>query len=120
MIMPATLLIGFSLTINVADAVPHYDMKPTCRAAVALAAGGDGGRSIENCMAGEEQARKEVDKAWLKTPSAERSRCIGTVAVGGSPSYVELVVCLEMMRDSRAHQEEQRTKNTQKSTSKKP
>jgi hypothetical protein len=120
MIVPATLLIGFSLITNVADAVPHYDMKPTCRAAVALAAGGDGGRSIENCMAGEEQARKEVDKAWLRTPSAERSQCIGTVAVGGSPSYVELVVCLEMMRDSRAHQEEQRTKNAQKSTSKKP
>jgi hypothetical protein len=56
-----------------------------------LAAGGDGGRNIENCMAGEEQARKEIDKAWLKTPSAERSQCIGTVAVGGSPSYVELV-----------------------------
>ena len=35
MIMPATLLIGFSLTINVADVVPRYDMKPTCRAAVA-------------------------------------------------------------------------------------
>jgi hypothetical protein len=120
MIMPATLFIGFSLTINVADVVPRYDMKPTCRAAVALAAGGDGGRSIENCMAGEEQARKEIDKAWLKTPSAERSQCIGTVAVGGSPSYVELVVCLEMMRDSRTHREEQRTKNAQRSTSKKP
>ena len=119
MIMPATLLIGFGLTINVADVVPRYDMKPTCRAAVALAAGTEG-RSIENCMAGEEQARKEIDKAWLKTPSAERSQCIGTVAVGGSPSYVELVVCLEMMRDSRTHREEERTKNAQKSTSRKP
>ncbi len=120
MIIPATLLLGFSLTINVADVVPRYDMKPTCRAAVALAAGGDGGRNIENCMAGEEQARKEIDKAWLKTPSAERSQCIGTVAVGGSPSYVELVVCLEMMRDSRTHREEERTKKAQKSTSNKP
>jgi hypothetical protein len=119
MIIPATLLIGFGLTINVADVVPRYDMKPTCRAAVALAAGTEG-RSIENCMAGEEQARKEIDKAWLKTPSAERSQCIGTVAVGGSPSYVELVVCLEMMRDSRTHREEERTKNAQKSISKKP
>ena len=61
-----------------------------------------------------------IDKAWLQTPSAERSQCIGTVAVGGSPSYVELVVCLEMMRDLRAHREEQRTKNAQKLTSKSP
>jgi hypothetical protein len=119
MIMPATLLIGLGLTIHIADVVPRYDMKPTCRAAVALAAGAEG-RSIENCMAGEEEARKQIDKSWLKTPSAERSQCIGTVAVGGSPSYVELVVCLEMMRDSRAHREEGRTKNAQKSTIKKP
>ena len=116
MIMPATLLIGFALTINVADVVPRYDMKPTCRAAVALAAGGDGGRSIENCMAGEEQARKEIDNAWLKTPSAERSQCIGTVAVGGSPSYVELVVCLEMMRDSRVRREDEQAKSKQSTT----
>ena len=119
MMMPATLLVAFGLTINVADTVPRYDMKPTCRAAVALV-GGSQGRNIENCMAGEEEARKQIDKAWSKTPSAERSQCIETVAVGGTPSYVELVVCLEMMRDSRTHREEERNKNAQKSTSKKP
>ncbi|MFZ0836834.1 MAG: hypothetical protein WAM77_05215 [Xanthobacteraceae bacterium] len=119
MIIPATLLIGIGLTINVADTAPRYDMKPPCRAAIALAAGSEG-RNIENCMAGEEEARRQIDKEWSKTPSAERSQCIGTVAVGGSPSYVELVVCLEMMRDSRTHRDEKRTNNAQKSTSKKP
>jgi hypothetical protein len=120
MIIPATLLVGFGLTINVADTVPRYDMKPTCRAAVALTAGSEG-RNIENCMAGEEEARKQIEKEWSKTPTAERSQCIGTVAVGGSPSYVELVVCLEMMRDSRTHrEEEEQAQRKQKSTNKKP
>jgi hypothetical protein len=119
MIVPASLLIAFGLAINVADTMPRYDMKPTCRAAIALAAGSEG-RNIDNCMTGEEEARRQIDKDWSKTPSAERRQCIGTVAVGGSPSYVELVVCLEMMRDSRAHREEQRTNGAQKSTSKKP
>ena len=107
MIVPASLLIAFGLAINVADTMPRYDKKPTCRAAIALAAGSEG-RNIDNCMTGEEEARRQIDKDWSKTPSAERRQCIGTVAVGGSPSYVELVVCLEMMRDSRTHREEQR------------
>jgi hypothetical protein len=119
MIVPASLLIAFGLAINVADTMPRYDMKPTCRAAVALAAGSEG-RNIENCMAGEEEARRQIDKEWSKTPSAERSQCIGTMAAGGSPSYVELVVCMEMMRDSRTHREEQRANSSQKSTVKKP
>jgi hypothetical protein len=38
------------------------------------------------------------------------------MAKGGSPSYVELAVCLDMMRDSRRHMEEERAKKTQKQT----
>jgi hypothetical protein len=34
-----------------------------------------------------------------------------TVNVGGSPSYVELQICLEMMLDSRKHQQEEWTKS---------
>jgi hypothetical protein len=33
------------------------------------------------------------------------------MAKDGAPSYVELVACLEMMRDSRAHREEERSNN---------
>ena len=81
--------------------------------AVALAGGGEG-RSVENCMAGEDTARKDLEKEWAKVPAAERTQCIGTVAVGGSPSYVELLTCLEMMRDSRKHQEDERAAKTRK------
>ena len=42
-------------------------------------------------------ARKELEKAWSKFPSAERSQCVATMAKGGSPSYVELAVGLDMM-----------------------
>src|SRR3974377_382887 len=107
LIRPLTLLIGFGLVVNVADAVPRYDVKPTCRAAVNLVAGGGEGRTVESCLAGEERARKELEKAWSKIPSAERNQCIATMAKGGAPSYVELVVCIEMMGDSRTHREEE-------------
>jgi hypothetical protein len=117
-IMPAMFLVGFGLVINVADTVPHYDVRPTCRTAVEMIAGGTGGRTVENCLAGEEKAQKELERDWSKFPSAERTQCIETMAKGGSPSYVELAVCLDMMRDSRAHLEEERAKKTQKQTGK--
>jgi len=37
---------------------------------------------------------------------------MGTVNVGGSPSYVELLTCLEMMQDSRKHQQEEQAGKT--------
>ena len=106
MITFATLLVGSGLVINVVDTVPRYDLKPTCRAATDLAAG-PGGRTIENCMAGENAAQKELAKDWSKIPIAERDQCVATMAKGGSPSYVELVICTEMMRDSRVPREEE-------------
>ena len=36
---------------------------------------------------------------------------MGTVNVGASPSYVELQICLEMMQDSRKHQQEERARS---------
>src|SRR5262245_2716036 len=112
------VLAAFGLLTTVADAVPSYDIKSTCRAAVALA-GGTEGRTADSCLAGEEAARKDLAKDWSKIPGAERAQCVGTVAVGGSPSYVELLICLEMMRDSRTHrEEEQRATKTRKSTGK--
>lgn len=119
MIVPVTVMVGFGLVINVADEVPRYDVRPTCRAAINMVTGGGEGRTVESCLAGEDRARKELEKDWSKIPSAERSQCIATMAKGGAPSYVELVVCLEMMRDSRTHREtEERSKRSQKLTSK--
>ena len=108
----ATLLVQPSL----ADTVPRYDVTSTCRKAVALAGGGPEGRSVDSCVAGEEAARKDLDKQWAKLPPSERTQCIGTVAVGGSPSYVELLICVEMIRDSRTHRQEEEAKPKQSST----
>ena len=54
--------------------------------------------------------RRALEKTWAKIPTAERTQCMGTVNVGGSPSYVELQICLEMMQDSRKHREDERAK----------
>lgn len=121
MVTFAMLLAGTSLVVQVADVVPRLDVASTCRAAIALA--GNQGRTVESCVAGEEAARKELEKDWAKFPGAERNQCIQTAAKGGSPSYVEIIVCLEMMRDSRVRKEaprEQQPKPTTPAATRKP
>jgi hypothetical protein len=115
--MAFAMLIGSGLVVNVADTVPRYDMKPTCRAAVDMM--GNQGRTVESCMAGEERARKDLEKDWSKYPSAERTQCAAPMANNRSPSYVELLICLEMMGDSRNRRDqEQAASKSKKSTSK--
>jgi hypothetical protein len=86
MIVPASLLIAFGLAINVADTMPRYDMKPTCRAAIALAAGSEG-RNIDNCMTGEEETRRQIDKTGRK-PQARNDASV----LGPWPSVVRQVM----------------------------
>ena len=114
MIMPAMLITSLGLIVTVADTVPRYDVRSTCSKAVALTAMGEGSRTVASCMTGEEAARKEVEKDWTKTPAAERTQCVSTVRADSSPSYVELLICLEMTRDSRKRQEDERAAKTRK------
>ena len=71
--------------------------------------GSDPARTVEQCVAGEETARKGLEKNWSKFPAADRNQCVATTTVGGAPSYEELLTCLEMMRDNRAIREQERT-----------
>ena len=103
MIIFATLLIGTGLVINAADSVPNLNVEPTCRAAIDLA--GSTGRTVESCIKSEHAAREELKKDWSTFPAAERNQCVQTATVGGAPSYVEIIVCLEMTRDSRVRKQ---------------
>jgi hypothetical protein len=107
MVTFAMLLAGTNLVINVADTIPRFDVSKTCKAAIDLS--GNSGRTVASCEASENKARKEIEKDWATFPTAERNQCIQTAAKGGSPSYVEIIVCLEMIRDSRTPKEPPKT-----------
>jgi hypothetical protein len=91
------------LILNVAATVPTYDVKPTCRAAIELS--GVTGRTVEMCEASEAQARKEIVKDWSTFTESARDRCLQTSS-RHAPSYVELLICLESMRDMQKRQEQ--------------
>ena len=88
------LAVGSPLFIAVAD-VPAYDVSPACRAAVTVMPG-----SFEACMKDEQGARAQLAASWDRFSGPQRDSCVQTESMGGSPSYVELLTCLQMARDA--------------------
>ena len=57
-------------------------------------------RDLASCMRDEDEARDTLAKEWTQFAAQDQRRCVGETQTGGSPSYVELLVCLEMIRDA--------------------
>lgn len=90
----ALLAAGALVTASAALAqVPDLDIGPTCRAA---ASGSNGADPEAACKRDEERARATLEERWAGFPANERQRCASLVQTGGSPSYVELLTCLEI------------------------
>jgi len=98
MIRPALLALAFGspLVIEVAD-IPVYDVSPACRAAVTVMPG-----SFEACMKDEQGARAQLAASWDRFSGPQRDSCVQTENTGGSPSYVELLTCLQMAQDAKS------------------
>jgi len=75
-------------------AEPQLKVEPSCRAASNLAMAY--GQSFRECMQDELEAKGEVAKNWTSYRAAARSRCSAEVTIGGDPSYVDLLECLEL------------------------
>jgi len=88
------LAFGSPPIIEVAD-VPVYDVAPGCRAAVTVMPG-----SFEACMKDEQTARAQLAATWDRFAGPLRDNCVQTENTGGSPSYVELLTCIQMAQDA--------------------
>lgn len=88
-----------SYLVMVADAVPAFDVKQSCRGTEA--AGVYPGRNMESCVQSEEATRDQLKKSWGEFSAADKTECVSAVKIGGFPSYAELITCLEMRRDVR-------------------
>jgi len=97
MIRAAILAVSFGspLLIEIAD-VPDYDVAPACRAAVTVMPG-----SFNACMKDEQNARAQLAATWDRFAGPQRDNCVLTENSGGSPSYVELLTCLQMAQDAK-------------------
>lgn len=95
--MPALLTIILASHVAMAaDAVPKFNVERTCRPAAA--AGTLPGRDSSSCQHDENDARSKLEQEWTHYSTAQRAQCAGIASLGGAPSYVELLTCLEMAK----------------------
>ncbi len=96
----STFALGATLMLPVADTVPTLNVEPACRAAAKMGDSLSLDTTLRQCLADEKSARDQLEKEWTQFAPALRQRCVATTEVGGDPSYVEVLVCLQMGRDA--------------------
>lgn len=94
------LALGATLLHAVADNVPTLNVEPGCRAAAKMGDSLSLDATLRQCLADEKSARNQLEKQWTQFSPALRQRCIATTETGGDPSYVEVLVCLQMGQDA--------------------
>jgi hypothetical protein len=80
-----------------ADGVPNWDVTASCRAAAEVAYPGKASERQKACVESETRTREKLAGDWSTFPAAERTRCVASIK-WFSPTYTELVTCLEMYR----------------------
>lgn len=90
--LPIVILASLPLA-KIADSVPKFDIARECRS--------EGGTKavLERCATDEAEARDQLQPQWVQFSAHDKAACISETSMDGTPSYVELLICLEMARD---------------------
>jgi hypothetical protein len=93
------MTLGAQTALALADSAPTLNVGPSCEAAArgAIVIG----RDKAACMGDENAALDVLKKNWSQYNAADKIQCVGNVKQGGPASYVELLSCLEIMRDAK-------------------
>jgi hypothetical protein len=95
---------GLKTCRGCAGGPPILQVGPSCEAA------GSGsvvaGRNKDSCLADETTAQGTLKQNWPRYLAADKADCVTLENSGGPASYVELLSCLEVMRDARTIQKE--------------
>ena len=81
-----------------AQGVPSFKVEQGCRQ---VSSGPDKLTTFDKCMEDETNARDDLAKTWQTFVESDRRVCLEETTSDGTPSYVELLECLNMARDSR-------------------
>jgi|tagenome__1003787_1003787.scaffolds.fasta_scaffold17883907_1 hypothetical protein len=77
---------------------PRFDIEATCRSAPALVP--QDHDPVQVCMEDEANAEQRLKAIWSDSAPNQREDCAAETQVGGSPSYVDVLTCLQMYRDN--------------------
>jgi hypothetical protein len=90
------VVVGTHLVVAVADRVPAFDIARSCKLDVAATTGLSVDQSLKNCVNDENRAQRQLVSQWSKFSASSRAQCIPLESIGGTPSYVSLLTCLQM------------------------
>jgi hypothetical protein len=94
------LALGATLPHAIADKVPDLDVETGCRTAAKMGDKLSLDTTLGQCLADEKRARGVLEKQWTQFSPALRQRYVATTETGGIPSYVEVLVCLQVGQDA--------------------
>ena len=94
-----SVLVAGSYLILASDQPPKLDTDAGCHAFASASAVVN--RNEDTCRKDEQDARIKLDQQWRHFSAAEQAHCVSLSKLGGSPSYVELLTCLEMAADAK-------------------
>ena len=85
------------IMLAVADRVPKFNIEPICREVA--------GRAYaphykETCLRKEREAQEQLKQKWATFRASDRSYCTQLASLGGVPSYVELLTCLDVAQSA--------------------
>ena len=95
------IVMSSQLVVAVADGVPNFDISRSCKLDVAATTGLTVDQSMKSCVSDEEKAKQQLADQWSKFPASGRASCTSQESIGGTPSYVSLLTCLQMGQWSR-------------------
>ena len=91
------IVLGTQLVMTVADGVPEFDMARGCRLdstqAFDLSTGQN--ETVKRCVADEQQAVTQLQTQWSQFRDSDKAQCTEETNIGGTPSYVDLLMCLQ-------------------------
>jgi hypothetical protein len=94
----AGLMLASHLVMPVADRIPDFNVEQTCKGVQTQV---NQGRDRKGCLQDERTARDSLRKDWGSFQASDRSRCSNLASLGGLPSYVELLTCLQIAKEAR-------------------
>lgn len=95
-VFAGSLMLASTQAAPAADGVPNFDIGPSCRAAATAAVATS--RDENACKTDERVALDKLKQDWGQYNDAQRGHCVRLSSLGGAPSYVELLTCLELAK----------------------
>ena len=93
-----TIVVLLTAPAAFADEPPRFNIEATCRAAPALLS--QDADPYVGCVRDERAAEASLIRQWASFRGDQRRNCVAETQIGGSPSYADVLTCIQMAADA--------------------